>query len=321
MKTSNLFSIFLCVAVISAILVSCGTKEGERGRERKLKVVTTLFPLYDFARNVGGDKAEVILLLPPGVEPHSFEPRPGDVLAVNEADLFIYTGREMEPWVEGILKGLDNKKPLVLDASRGITIMENEHGRSAHGHGEGEKGHGHEGRLDPHIWLDLSNAEKMVENIRDRFMERDPVHKEDYRKSAEFYSAKLADLDKSFKTSLSVCARRIFIHGGHFAFAYLAKRYDLQYISAYEGSPNAEPTPRRIVELKKLVKDKGIRYVYYEELITPRVAEVLAQETGTGLLRLHGAHNISREDLEKGATFISIMEQNLKNLRTGLECQ
>ncbi len=319
MKARSLFSILFCVIVMCVAVASCGPRE--TGQKGKLKVITTLFPVYDFARNIGGEKTHVILLLPPGVEPHSFEPRPGDVLAVNEADIFVYTGKEMEPWVEGILKGIDNKKLLVVDTSRNIPLMARGHAEPEGGHGEGVRGHKHEGRLDPHLWLDLSNAEKMVANIRNGFIEKDPVNTEVYRKNAELYRDRLALLDKEFAQGLSVCKTRLFIHGGHFAFAYLAKKYNLQYVSAYEGSPNAEPTPKRIVELKKIIKDNDIKYVYYEELITPRVAEVLGRETGTELLRLHGAHNISKEDLKKGATFISIMEQNLKNLRVGLQCQ
>jgi len=316
--------LLLCMSLF-ALPSSCGKKDNSPAAAAgKLKVIATLFPLYDFARNVGGDAAHVTLLLPPGLEPHSYEPKPGDVLKVNEADIFIYTGKEMEPWVEGLLKSVDSKKLVVVNASNGITLLASAgpgHSHEEHGHGE-TAGHGHaEGRLDPHIWLDFVRAQKMVENIRDGFVAKDPSRKDLYTKNAAEYDSKLKSLDEEFRKGLADCRHRLFVHGGHFAFNYLANRYNLEYVSAYEGSPDAEPSPKKIVELKKLVSDKGIKYIYYEELITPRVAEVLARETGCGLLFLHGAHNISKDDLNKGATFISLMELNLASLRKGLECK
>jgi zinc transport system substrate-binding protein len=304
---------------------ACQRQEQKAGKAKQLNVVTTLFPLYDFTKNIAGDKVSVTLLLPPGVEAHSFEPKAGDMLRVNGADLFIFTGKFMEPWADGLLKGVDNKGLLVVDASTGITLMEGEDKHHDHGHGKGEK-HGkesndHHGKIDPHLWLDFAIAQKIVDNILAALITRDPAGKDMYTQNAEAYKAKLVDLDRRYKETFLTCKKNIFIHGGHFAFNYLAKRYNLVYISAYHGSPDAEPTPKRLITLKKKMQENNIQYVYYEELIAPRVAEVLAKETGATLLKLHGAHNISKEEFEKGVSFLSLMEGNLKNLKAGLECQ
>ena len=304
---------------------ACQRQEQKVGKAKQLNVVTTLFPLYDFTKNIAGDKVSVTLLLPPGVEAHSFEPKAGDMLRVNAADLFIFTGKFMEPWADGLLKGVDNKGLLVVDASTGITLMEGEDEHHDHGHGKGEK-HGkesndHHGKIDPHLWLDFAIAQKIVDNILAALITRDPAGKDMYTQNAEAYKAKLVDLDRRYKETFLTCKKNIFIHGGHFAFNYLAKRYNLVYISAYHGSPDAEPTPKRLITLKKKMQENNIQYVYYEELIAPRVAEVLAKETGATLLKLHGAHNISKEEFEKGVSFLSLMEGNLKNLKAGLECQ
>ena len=312
--------LFLCVASIA-----CQRQEQQAGKTKQLTVVTTLFPLYDFTKNIAGDKASITLLLPPGVEAHSFEPKAGDMLRVNGADLFIFTGKFMEPWVDGLLKGVDNKWLLVVDASAGITPMEEKGDHHTHGQGKGkmndkEDRHEH-GKVDPHIWLDFGNAQKMVSNILEALVAKDPVHKDYYTKNSDAFIAKLADLDRRYRESFSSCKKSMFVHGGHFAFNYLANRYNLTYISAYQGSPDSEPTPKRIISLKKMMQDNNIQYIYYEELITPRVADVLARETGAKLLKLHGAHNISKEEFEKGITFLSIIEENLKNLTVGLECQ
>jgi zinc transport system substrate-binding protein len=320
--------IMLAIVFAGILLVAvtaCQRQEQQIGKIKQLTVVTTLFPLYDFTKTIAGDKASITLLLPPGVEAHSFEPKAGDMLKVNGADLFIFTGKFMEPWADGLLKGVDSKGLLVVDASTGITLMEGEDKHHDHGHGKAEKhkegGHHDHGKIDPHIWLDFGNAQKMVNTIREALIAKDPANKDYYAKNADAFIAKLADLDRLYEKSFSSCKKSMFVHGGHFAFNYLAKRYNLTYISAYQGSPDSEPTPKRIINLKKMMQDNNIQYIYYEELITPRVADVLARETGAKLLKLHGAHNISKEEFEKGITFLSIMEENLKNLTVGLECQ
>ncbi len=302
---------------------SCGPRDRATEAPRGLVVVTTLFPLYDFAKQVGGDKARVILLLPPGVEAHSFEPKPADMIHINSAGLFLYTGRYMEPWVEPMLKSLDNKGLTIVEVSDGIALRKNTgEGEKAdrHASDDQEEGH-HHGGYDPHIWLDFANAGKMIDNIVAGFTKADPRNRELYIRNGSAYKNRLMKLDEEFRDGLSGCRTRVLIHGGHFAFGYLAARYNLQYVSAYEGSPNAEPTPGRIIQLEKLIGEKGAKHVFYEELISPRVADILARETGVTLLKLHGAHNISRDDFTRGITFIELMEENLRSLKVGLACR
>jgi ABC-type Zn uptake system ZnuABC Zn-binding protein ZnuA len=172
------------------------------------------------------------------------------------------------------------------------------------------------------IWLDFSNAQTMVENILNGFIAEDPAHKDAYVRNAAAYSEKLAGLDKRFREGLSHCRTNTFIHGGHFAFGYLSKRYHLQYISAYKGfAPDAEPTPGRLKELVENMRRHHLKYVFYEELISPRVADTIAKETGAKLLQLHAAHNLTKEEWNQGVTFLSLMEKTLNNLKTGLECR
>ena len=289
----------------------------------KLKVVTTLFPLYDFVRNIGGDKVDVSLLLPPGVEPHSFEPKPNDVVRVKKANVFIYTNRFMEPWAMDILRGAGGSDLLVVDSSAGVTFLparerEGEAGESAGNHGEESR---HALRMDPHIWLSIPDAEKMVDNIVAGLAARDPENGESYYRNAEAYKSRLRRLDQEFQEGLSVCKTRMFVHGGHYAFGYLADRYGLSYISAYAVSADAEPTPGKLVKLINTMKSKSLRFIFTEELISPRTAKIIAEETGATILKLNGIHNLSKEDMERGATYISLMEQNLENLRKGLQCR
>ncbi len=305
-------ALFLVFFVVT--LFSCGTKPQPEDRQ-KITVVTTLFPLFDFTRSIADGKADILLILPPGVEAHAFEPKPADILKVDRAGLFIYTGRYMEPWAQDILKSTASNKLTIVDASSGIALS-----RLGSDRHSGKDGHGH-GSYDPHIWLDFGNAMKMVDTITEGLCTADPGNSSFYRKNAGAYKEKLGTLDKTYQDALAACKKKALIHGGHFAFGYLARRYGLEYISAYEGSPNAEPTARRIIALKNKMKENDIRYVFFEELLNPRVSELLARETGAKLLKLNGAHNITKDEFRNQVTFLSLMEDNLKNLKTGLECR
>jgi len=306
---------FIC---LSGALFGCQKQEAQSPASvhKKLTVVTTLFPLYDFARAVAGDKAEIQLLLPPGVEPHSFEPKPEDMVRVSKADLVVYTNEYMEPWAVKMLKTIATK-PVVVDASKGVTLLKagpEEEAEHAH---DGEHG----GGMDPHIWLDFANAQIMVQNIADGLATKDPANKDYYQANARAYQQELAKLDLEFRAGLSNCGKKEFLHGGHFAFGYLAKRYGLTYLSAQALNPDSEPTPAKIAQLIREMRANGLKYVYCEELLSPATAEMIARETGATVLLLNGAHNISKEDFDKKTTFLSLMRQNLLNLRLGLQCQ
>ncbi|MGD0845052.1 MAG: zinc ABC transporter substrate-binding protein [Geobacteraceae bacterium] len=310
------------VFVFAALLSACQKKEAQAPVtiQKKLTVITTLFPLYDFARAIAGDKADVTLLLPPGIEPHTFEPKPADVMTVNKADIFVFTNIYMEPWAKSFINGLPAANVTIVDTSKGVTLLKaapEEEGE------EGEHGyhHHHHGGMDPHIWMDFANARIMVENILSAMVAKDPANREYYTARAAHYKAELNKLDDEYKSGLSTCGKKVFLHGGHYAFGYLAKRYGLQYQAASAVNADAEPTPSKLAELVKLMRATGLKYVYSEELLSTRSADTIAKETGATVLMLHGAHNISKDDLAKGVTFISLMKKNLENLRTGLECR
>lgn len=305
--------VLFCVLLL--LCASCEKTSPVAGTKGKLQVVVSLFPLYDFARTIGGDKVNVSLLLPPGMEAHSFEPKPDDIIRANKADLFIYTNRYMEPWAVSIASGLDSRKTLVVDASQGVHFLQA--GRETEHVHEGSNGEG----MDPHIWLDFTNAQIMVDNILSGLIAKDPSHRGYYTANAEAYKAKLRELDEKYRNGLSHCDKHIFLHGGHYAFGYLANRYGLTYESAYAVSANAEPSPAKIAQLIRQIQQNGLHYIYTEELVEPRIADTISRETGATVLKLHGAHNISKKDLEAGATFLSLMEQNLKDLRIGLQCK
>lgn len=289
------------------ILSGCGAEEATITEDTsdRLKVVTTLFPQYDFVSEIGQDKVDVTLLLPPGVEAHSYEPTPQDIVNIEKSAMFVYTGEAMEPWAHKVVEA-SNDQLVVVDASVNVPLMED--GDEDHHHGN-----------DPHIWLDPVLAQIMVDNIVDGLVEVDPENKAFYLSNGRAYQEKLEQLNKHFEDELMRLSDRSIVVGGHFAFGYLAHRYDIEVESVYEGfSPDAEPSPQKIAALIDLMKAANTKVIYHEELVDPKVARVIAAETGAELVMLHGAHNISKEELESGIHYIDIMEGNLQRLLQGM---
>lgn len=310
------------IIVISALSAAC-RQQADQPTSPRLQVVTTLFPLYEFARTIGGDRVEVSFLLPPGTEPHNFEPRPDDMARINRAGLFIFTNRIMEPWAATLINGIDPAKTGVVDASKGIALAEAKAVPEQGGTGGGRHGHGHEKEMDgkdPHLWLDFSLASLMVDNILAGFVARDPKNSAYYTENAARCRKRLAELDERYRKSLSACRSTTMLIGGHDAFGYLARRYGIVSVAATGVSANAEPTPARMAELVRQVRTSGARAVFAEELVSPRLAETLAAETGAVVLRINAGHNVGRDDLARGVTFMGLMEENLEVLSQGLGC-
>lgn len=281
----------------------------------KLQVVTTLFPLYDFSRTLLGDEGEVSLLLPPGMESHAYEPTPQDIVRINKADVFIYTGEIMEPWAHTIIESIENKDLIIIDGSTGIELMVGEEHEPEATEHEGEEHHG----TDPHIWLDPVLASQMVDTIAAGLTQASPDLGKHISIRQAALKADLEALNQKYVDAFQKTQYNQIIYGGHFAFGYMAKRYGLEHISPYEGfSPDAEPTPARIAQLIDTLNASESKVIYFEELIDPRVSKVIASETGAQMLMLHGAHNVSKDEMEQGITYIRIMEQNLENLKKGL---
>lgn len=343
MKRNISVLLTILILILSIVLSGCGIlKSNENKNDGKLKITATLFPLYDFARQITGDMAEVSLLLPPGVEAHSYEPTPRDIMDLEKADVFIYTGEFMEPWAHKVIEKVKNENLVVINSGDKITLIEEQHKHESHeehtshdehtsheeetsheeheSHSshEDESSHDHEDN-DPHIWVDPVLAIKIVENILEGIVSADPDNADLYNENTLQLKNKLQKLHEDF-TDLSNRAKiRTIIHGGHFAFGYFAKRYNLEYISPYEGfSPNSEPTTQRIAQLIENLKNSGTNVIYYEELIEPRVARIISDQAGAQMLMLHAAHNISRLELDEGITYFDIMYQNLENLKIGL---
>ena len=301
------FVVFIILSIF--ILTSCTQAEAEDNG--KLKIVATLFPQYDFARQIAGDKADVVLLLPPGVESHSFDPKPADMLEIYNADIFIYTGKDMEPWAETVLKGAKNKNLAVVDCSENIELL--------HDDDDDEDEHDHEHGADPHFWLDPTQAATMVADISDALCAKDPENAKDYMKNAENYIKLLFKLDSDICDVIENAERNVIVFGGRFSYIYFLEYYNFDYVTAYDScSVNAEPSVLRIAEIIDFIRENNIPCIFHEELSDPKVAKSIASETGIEYLLFSTAHNITKDEFDSGITFLDIMYANLENLKKGL---
>ncbi len=293
---------------------------------KRIRIVTSVFPLYEFAEAVSGERGEVNLLLPPGAEIHTWQPRPSDIIRLSSADLFIYIGADLEPWVHDLLKSVKNPNLTVLEASQGIPLIDEEgivHYNPEH-ETEGilSSGHNHEHEArDPHIWLDFRNDQMIVDKIETILSEMDPEGASIFKKNAIFYKGKLQGLDQKFKDGLKDCDHRTIIIGGHAAFGYLARSYNLRQLSVYGLSPDSKPTPKKLIEVMELAKKYGIKTIFFEVYVSDELARVLAGEVGARTLVLNPGANLTKGQLKSGKTFFDIMEENLENLKNGLICK
>ena len=308
-----------------ALIWSCAPAEEPAGKDGRLTVITTIFPLYDFARNIGGDRISVTMLLPPGSDVHHYELKPKDIIRVSKADVFLFTSFELEQWAYKIINAAAEKtNMLAVETGRGAFLLPLPESLD-HDPGEPTAGQAnepdHASKYDPHIWLDAANAQKMIDNIASAFITRDPKNSEVYRENAARYKRQLMDLDEKYRVQLSRCKTKTVLHAGHWAFAYLANRYQLRYQSAYNSSADAEPSPQQILALMEQVRAQKLRYIYYEDLAAPKLASMMASETGVELLKLSNGHDVGKKDFQSGETFLSLMEKNLVNLKKGMQCR
>lgn len=316
-RTNRTMKAVLFTAAVSAALLSgCGQKK-EADHSGKLSVMASFYPMYDLAVKIGGDKVDVTNMVPAGTEPHDWEPATKDITSLEKADVFVYSGAGMEHWAEDVLKTLKNKNLTVVEASSGITLMK------GHEHEEGESkeaaGEEHEhGEFDPHVWLSPVNAKKEMENIKDAFAKADPENEAYYQANYETYASKFDELDKKFKDTLSPLPNKSVVVA-HEAFGYLCDAYGLTQMGIEGLTPDSEPDPARMAEVIDFVKENKVKTIFFEDLVSPKVAETIAKETGAKTEVLNPLEGLTDEQLKNGDDYFSVMEKNLTVLKEALE--
>ena len=276
------------------------------GNYNGLKVTASFYPLYFFASQIGGNKAYVYNITPSGGEPHDYEPSAQDMETIETSKLLIINGGGLEAWGEDMKKNLDPKKTIIVTAGEGLTDqMVNENGID---------------KVDPHVWLSPPLAKKMVDNITKGFVEADPMNAQYYTDNASALKEKLVALDNSYKTGLVSCAQKNIVTS-HAAFGYLATAYHLNQVSIAGLSPDAEPSPKQLIDIAAFIKKNNIKYIFFESLVSPKLSDTLAGETGAKTMVLDPIEGLSKDELAAGETYLTEMENNLINLKIALQCK
>ena len=332
-KKFNILPFFCGAALLGALLLSgchARVQDNEEEEDGRLHVVATLFPYYDFARQIGQDEIQLTMVVPAGMDSHSFEPTPADILTIQEADILICNGGAMEHWVDQVLEAVDTKNIAVVRGMDYVETvqeeivegMEDEEHDHDHHHQDEDDGHEIEIEYDEHIWTSPVNAMTLVQVIGDTLIENDPKHQQLYQENMDAYLEQLQELDRQFSqvTDRAVRKRDMIVVGDKFPFRYLADEYDLRYRAAFSGcSTDTEPSAGTIAYLMDKIEIEQIPVIYYLELSSHRVSQVISEETGAQPLLLHSCHNVTRREFDEGVTYLSLMEQNVENLRKGLD--
>ncbi len=310
----KIFAIILALATLLS-LGGCSDEGSEKSdkKEEKLKIVTTIFPAYDFARQIAKDKAEIIMLLPTGAESHSYEPTLEDIANLQTAGVFIYNGGDTDSFAEDMLENADKEKIEVVKFTDEIPLIHN------HSEHESEFEHAHATK-DEHVWTSPKNALKLSQKIADAIIEADPENKATYDANFLEYKKALEELDALFENTVKNGSLDCIAFADRFPFLYLSEDYGLRHFEALDGcSSDTEPTLTALNQLQKNIDNEGIKTVFYLEFSSGTVADKICKLTGAEKLLFHSCHNVSKEELEEGETYLSLMKKNAERLKIALK--
>jgi zinc transport system substrate-binding protein len=310
----------LLLFILTLALSACGQSKSSLV-SGKVNVVTSFYPLYDFTTKIGGSHVNVINLVPAGVEPHDWSPKSRDIQNLTNAELFVYLGAGFEGWVDHTLESMKkDAKVQAVKTSQGIELIPGGEDEE-HDHGKEDKKDDHDhdhGSNDPHVWLSPVNAKQMALNIKDGLVKVDAAHKADYEANYKQLADKLDALNNQYKTQLASTSKKEIVVT-HQSFGYLAKDYGLQQKAIMGLSPDAEPTSKDMKNILQFIKDNGVKYIFFEELVSDKLAKTLAKDAGVETLVLSPIEGLTEEQLTKGEDYLSLMEKNLNNLIKALK--
>lgn len=304
MRSNTLIAAF---AILLLAGFGCGAKPAPGG-SAKLSVAASFYPMAHFAAKVGGDLVTVTNVTPAGAEPHDYEPTPQQVAALHDADLLLYNGGGIDNWAERMAPSLAAGGVATLEVGAAVDA------KLAPPEGEEELA------VDPHFWLDPPLAAKEVTAIRDALIARDPTHAEVYRANAAGYLAELARLDAEFRSGLASCDERTAVTS-HAAFAYVAQDYGFVQLPIAGLSPDEEPSAGQLAKVAAQAKAEGIRYIFFETLVSPQLASTIAGEIGAQTLVFNPLEGLTEDELAAGKDYLSVQRENLANLRIALQCR
>ena len=306
----------MCACTLSlSLLTGCGTQPADTAADDgRLRVLTSFYPMYDFACKIGGDCIDVTNMVPSGTEPHDWEPSTNDLKNLEKADVFTYNGADMEPWADDLLVSRSDTLR-VVEASENVELRTTD-GEHEHAHEHEDADH-HHGDFDAHVWREPENAKIEMEAIRDTLCAADPENSTVFQSNYEKYAAELDALDAEFREKLAPLPNRTIVVA-HEAFGYLCDAYGLTQVGIEGLSPDSEPDPGRMAEVIDFVREHSISTIFFEELVSPKVAEAIASETGAQAKMLSPLEGLSDEQAAAGADYFSVMHDNLAALMEAL---
>ncbi|AUS97039.1 ABC transporter substrate-binding protein [Clostridium thermosuccinogenes] len=313
----------LLLLFLSTILFGC-RQSANANSDEKISVVATIFPQYDFVREIAGDNVDLTMLLPPGSESHSYEPTPQDIIKIKNCDVFICVGGSSEEWLKEIIESMDTSEMKVVYLMDMVDAVEEEivEGmEEEHGHDDDHEDE-HEEKLeyDEHVWTSPKNAKIIVQAISDMLCEVDAANASEYKKNTESYLAELDELDAAFQAAVDAGIRKTIVFGDRFPFRYFADAYGLEYYAAFPGcSTETEPSAATVAFLIDKVKAENIPVVFHIELSNEKMADAICEATGAKKLLLHSCHNISKREFERGVTYLDLMKANVEAIKEALE--
>lgn len=305
--------VFFGAIVIATLLISmvgCNkTEKVSKEDNNKIEVMTSIYPIEQFAKIIGGDKVNVRTMVPDGAEPHDFEPKAKDIVKLNESDLFIYNGLQMENWVDKVIKNVENKNLVIVNSSQNADVIantEDEHDHEGHKHVD-HSGHNH-GQEDPHIWLGLDEATKQCALIRDALVKIDPKNKSYYEGNYNNFATELKNLKEEYKEKFDSKNKKDFITG-HAAFAYLCRDFGLEQRSLEGVFGEGEVTPKQLKNLVEYCKVNNIKTVFMPETASEKLSQTLANEVGAKVVKIS-----SLETNSSGKGYLDTMKSNLETI-------
>lgn len=299
-------------------LANKNASQNSTQNNNKFQVVASFYPLYFFSSQIGADLANVINITPPAAEPHEYEPTARDITDIISSRLLVLNGN-FEPWAERVLKNINLNKTVVVKAGSGLNDLNDLNATNSINTNPNNL---ENARIDPHTWLSPVLAGQMVTAIASGFLEADPnpIHDQEYISNAAKLKERLVNLDSEYKTGLANCFSRDIVTS-HAAFGQLAAAYNLNQISIAGLSPNAEPSPRQLADLAEYVRTNKIKIIFFETLVSPKLAESLASETGVQTAILNPLEGLTVQEITDGADYFSVMQQNLATLQKALDCK
>lgn len=347
--------IFYLLALLTFFTVGCSEKpQSTSNNGEKVAVYTTIYPLEDFAKKIGGDHVDVTSIYPLGADAHTYEPTQSTIVKIAVADLFVYNGAELEAFAEKLNETLANEKVKIVDSSSGLELIESdhahdhdahadeedhnhnhddhanheldnhgetdvnhEHEHDDHGEGEAHEEHEHHHNVDPHIWLDPILAIHQAEVIKNALIEIKPEAKDEFENNFQKVKEQLEEIDQQFKDVVQQAeSKKILV--SHAAYGYWEKRYGIEQISATGLSPTDEPSPKALTEVIATAKEHELKYILFETFATPKIAEIVKNEVGAEILRMYHLASLSDEDIKNNKDYFDLMKENIETLRQAL---